>query len=298
MPSETFSPNVPRILNINIDRLSTTLLFATTCLRCPRANGSESIATAFFFAFYLSKTHRVPVIVTNNHVVEHAERAIFRMHTQQRLADRTVPSVESVTITYEDFPSQIIRHPGGLDLCAVTLAPLIKRLAKDGIELFYQPLTESMIVPDSRLQELPAMQDVVMVGYPTGLYDKKNNLPLLRNGKTSSHAAIDFDGKPEGLIDLACYPGSSGSPVVILNEGTYWEKDVVSVGTRAILLGILSRGPQFSAKGRVAGSTIPDGSASIIESQIPMHLGYYIKAKELLVLKNAVFVQEGIDLPG
>ena len=57
-----------------------------------------------------------------------------------------------------------------------------------------------------------------MVGNPNGLYDTTNNFSLFRTAKTTTHPAIDYNGKKKALLDIACLPGSSGSPVSILDE--------------------------------------------------------------------------------
>lgn len=69
-----------------------------------------------------------------------------------------------------------------------------------------------------------------MIGYPIGLWDDVNNLPLIRKGITSIHPAIDFRGRSIGVADLACFHGSSGSPILIANEGMYGTKTGASLG--------------------------------------------------------------------
>ena len=40
-------------------------------------------------------------------------------------------------------------------------------------------------------------------------------MPILRRGTTATPIALNFEGRPEFLIDAAVYPGSSGSPVFV-----------------------------------------------------------------------------------
>lgn len=54
-----------------------------------------------------------------------------------------------------------------------------------------------------------------MVGYPIGLADARNNYPIFRKGYTAAHPAVDFNEDGIGLVDMACFPGSSGSPIYI-----------------------------------------------------------------------------------
>lgn len=63
--------------------------------------------------------------------------------------------------------------------------------------------------------------NVTLVGYPNGLYDKTNALPIWQKGSVASEPEINFDGKPLFLIDVSAVPSMSGAPVFALSYGTY-----------------------------------------------------------------------------
>lgn len=88
------------------------------------------------------------------------------------------------------------------------------------------------------------------------------------------------------MADIASFPGSSGSPVILLNQGSYSTKGGIALGNRAHLLGILFGGPQVRADGTFEVREIPTSKmrVPVVVTTIPMHLGYYVKAKELNVL--------------
>ena len=113
--------------------------------------------------------------------------------------------------------------------------------------------------------ELNAIENVVMLGYPNGLWDKKNNLPIVRRGVTATPPYIDFEGRPEFIIDCACFPGSSGSPVLLYNVGSFLRKkdSKVRVGGRLKLLGILWGGPQYLAPGEIKAVPIPTAAQQV-----------------------------------
>ena len=81
--------------------------------------------------------------------------------------------------------------------------------------LFYTHLDESSIPSEEQLKELIAYEEVTMVGYPIGLWDENKNLPLIRKGGTALHPIANFKNQPVGILDIAAFPGSSGSPVFI-----------------------------------------------------------------------------------
>ena len=71
--------------------------------------------------------------------------------------------------------------------------------------------------PDNHVPEdvfVPIGADVLVLGYPLGIYDKVNNLPIARNAVIASAYDVPFEGNPYFLIDSWLYVGSSGSPVI------------------------------------------------------------------------------------
>jgi hypothetical protein len=90
-----------------------------------------------------------------------------------------------------------------------------------GIEgLYHRNIGRSMWADFADDRLIPALE-IIFVGYPFGLYDQKNNLPILRAGRIASHPRADFDGKPEYIIDAQVFPGSSGSPVFVALGGEF-----------------------------------------------------------------------------
>ena len=90
------------------------------------------------------------------------------------------------------------------------------------------------------------MEEIVTVGFPDGLWDAVNNKPIFRRGVTATHPKLDYNGKKELLIDAAAVPGTSGSPVVIIEENGYFDRDgnFYPDENRILLLGTLSAASQ------------------------------------------------------
>jgi len=130
-----------------------------------------------------------------------------------------------------------------------------------------------------------------MVGYPIGLWDENNNLPIFRRGVTATHPSIDFKGKKEFLIDVAAFPGSSGSPILLLNEsGIYHDKKQKAnvVGQRIVFLGVLYAGPQMTAEGEIVVRDIPTHRQIFAQVPLMINLGCVIKAGEVLTLSQQI----------
>ena len=186
------------------------------------------------------------------------------------------------------------------DLCFTFVNQLFEEVHKrTGKCVFSTPITPDIVYDSKKLEELSALEQVVMVGYPNGLWDQMHNYPLFRRGYTSVHPAIDFNRDGVGVVDMACINGSSGSPIFILDEKGYIEKNTQSfnLSERLIFLGILFEGPQKIEIGDVVDINIDEKlqqkTVSIGRSLI--NLGYYIKSYELDefrgFIKNALYSQ-------
>lgn len=148
-------------------------------------------------------------------------------------------------------------------------------------------LDSSWLADAAARATMTVVEPVVMIGYPSGLWDKANNLPLTRSGLTGSHPLLDWDHRRQFVVDLACFPGSSGSPVFLYESMMFKSgPNAFSVGTRIVLLGVLWGGPMISLRGTIEHVTIPTGTQAVPVVNAMMNLGYVIRADLLLELET------------
>ena len=219
------------------------------------------------------------VLITNKHVINynsHREPVTFYLH----LRTGNEESNESCQIALETdwyFHSK-------QDLCFCYVDSLFDMVrSQTAKEVFLSVNDKKITATAEKLDELSGLEEVVMVGYPIGLWDERNNFPIFRKGYTASHPAVDFNQKGVGLLDIACFPGSSGSPIFILNENGYTDKNGTTYigGKRIMLLGILFGGPSYNAEGELVISEIPTQQIVTPITPLMTNLGYYIKAEEI-----------------
>ena len=260
--------------------LTEQLMFNT--VRIEAHDGSSG--TGFFFNFKEGEL-TIPVLITNKHVVNYNrnETVKFFLH----LSEEDGSTTENYAITLQTdwfFHSE-------KDMCFTFINPIFEEVKKrTGKQVFYVANEESLIPDKVKLMELSALEEIVMIGYPIGLWDSKNNYPIFRKGYTASHPAYDFNTKGIGLADIAAFPGSSGSPIYILNENGYSDKKGNTyLGARRIMfLGILYAGPTMNANGEITVVDIPTQQKVISKTSVMTNLGYYIKSEELLEFKNLI----------
>lgn len=223
---------------MNLNSLSTQLLYSTVPILVEKQDGSRSSGTGFVFNFpYPEESNSfVPLIVTNRHVVEHTKRGIIQFASQQNGA----PIPDSRVRVEFDSTFFFTSNIPNTDIAAAPIAPLLSQLEQRKVGVFFRAVDSSIIPTQVRLEELAAIEDVIFIGYPSGLFDAYNTTPIIRRGITATPVWNNFNNESRFLIDAGVFPGSSGSPVFILNEGGYNTNNGFVIGTRILFLGILS----------------------------------------------------------
>jgi hypothetical protein len=264
------------------------LAYSTVRIECEFDNGSGT-GTGFFFQFLNDPetgTH-IPVVITNKHVVTGAKKG--RLIISKKDANGNPNDNDHFQVFFENFESLWRMHPlDDVDLCAMPIGPFLNEADKKGDNLFYIPLDKSLIPSQEQLNDLDALEEILMIGYPNGIWDETNNQPIFRKGVTATHPSKNYGGKQELMIDAACFPGSSGSPVFIFNNGGYVDKkgNTRMGSTRIILLGALYAGPQHTAKGEIIIENVPVNQKPVPISRIPNNLGIVIKSERILELEK------------
>jgi Trypsin-like peptidase domain len=267
-----------------------------------QVGSSVSRGTGFFYNFPLKEVGQVvPVIITNKHVVRGSNSQTFLLNIFDPSKGEKAPTGTFSVSVQETLGRGWVEHPSSdVDLCALPIAEIQKLVPTPNIP-FYVPLDGA--TSDDELQKLDAVEDVVMIGYPNGLWDHVNNLPLIRRGITASHPGVEHkiegqNGPGVTVIDMACFPGSSGSPVFVYNHGTYSDKNGnVHVGSRAIFLGVLFSGPVLQQDGKIVVKNIPTNDVPVAEIMTMINLGYVIKPKEIVTLGKHLYAQRGMSYP-
>ena len=269
------------------------LTYSTVQLSCLTSTGVRITGTGFFVKYNMITGKGTPIvletILTNRHVMENVIETTATFCAVN--ADGTPNDQEHVQIAVKDPQNITIYHPDGIDLCAVCATSFFDGAKKIGRPIFATSYDFKDIIPIEKLG-LTAIEDVIMVGYPNSLIDKYNNKPIVRKGITATHPARKYNGKDEFVIDMACFPGSSGSPVLlyspILKKAVSESGLHLSIDYRITLLGILYAGPQRIVEGAIEERTIPMAQVPIAKIPSMINLGYVINSSQIGVLLKEV----------
>ena len=267
--------------------LSELMLYGTTKLTRYNSGGVIGSGTGFVYNTTTSNEQHVPLIITNKHVLEGADQIGITFHVADVTGTTPVPSGRTRDILLTLSSRGVVAHPDPeVDLCGLGIGDLLTEMQKQGNPIFTASLTRENIPDDTQWQNFDAIEDVIMVGCPNGLYDAVNKLPIVRAGITATHLAKQYAGKNVFIVDMACFPGSSGSPVFLSNSNPYVDRqsgNFVMGGTRFFFLGVLYAGPTISNAGEIVMANNPS-----VQFSSMMHLGYVVRSTEVLVLETMV----------
>lgn len=183
------------------------------------------------------KNQSIPLLLTSQHVIKNAKRALLEFVE----GDGEKPIIgKSIKAEIEgDFLNQF--YDSEHDLSAIPIGPVLNQIVSADKNIFFRSITPDLIPDPKVIDELSAIEEITFIGYPSGLYDEHNIFPIVRKGITATPPWNNFKGEPAFLIDAGVYPGSSGSPVFIMNQGSYKTKEGITIGNRLMFLGVISQ---------------------------------------------------------
>ncbi len=267
---------------MEINSITKKLLFNTIRVDTVLDDGSEGSGTAFVVSHAHARGSHT-FIVTNRHLVDGVRRGGL-VFTQKRNGQPAFG--QRFQLNIEDFPHAWFLHPDPeVDLAIIPMRPLEQAARDQGIELYYHVI-DSRLAPDAATtRALDALEEILFVGYPSGVWDQVNLMPILRRGTTATPMALDFEGRPEFLIDAAVYPGSSGSPVFVYQPDTM--RPGHSAGKKFLFAGVVAAVFFREEANHLVPMPVPANNHGMVMGSEMIDLGLVIKSQAVIDVINA-----------
>lgn len=270
---------------MQVETVAEQLLFSTLRIQATYSNGSASIGTGCIVSHKPNDAPEGSFLVTNQHVVERTVGGQLTFTLGQDLGDADSP-ILGATFDHSIGPAawKWTAHPDNtVDIAVLPLSPTIEYLHSINRPPFYRSIPTSFVPSPEEMDELDAIEDIVFVGYPNGIYDHANNLPIVRKGITATPAAVNYEDRPLFLVDASVFPGSSGSPVFIHNQGSWSTRTGTIVGGgRILFLGVLSNVYYREEQGSLELKDIPTAVRPVPTSREMIDLGVVQKAHTVI----------------
>ncbi|MDD5634121.1 MAG: serine protease [Candidatus Omnitrophica bacterium] len=275
-----FALPVPETLASDAMTLSEQLFFATVRIETEKTDeqGKEvlEVGTGFVVEYAWDKNKKRYFLVTSKHVVKGAKMGRFFFLK----AENNKPVLgENYKVEIDLFESRwFLNKNPNIDVAVMPLDVILQKMKKRSWNIFFKSITENISMNETNIKDLDAIEEIIFVGYPSGLYDLKNLLPIARRGITATPLSVDYFGLPLFLIDASVFPGSSGSPVFIYNTGTFSVRENIVMGNRLVFLGLILG---VYTREDLAGANVEAGArdlAPVIKTRQTINVGVVSKA--------------------
>lgn len=230
-------------------------------------------------------------LVSNKHVIRDAKKGRFYLLR----SDGTSPMLgQKYDVEIDDFEQAWFSHPDPeVDVAVLPMAGILRQAQSHQWKIYFKCVSREIIPSKSQLEDLDAIEEVVFVGYPSGIWDTKNFLPVARRGTTATPVSVDYGGRPIFLVDASVFPGSSGSPVFICNVGGYSHRGGLVVRSRVLFLGIVSLVYFREDDGTLNFVDIPTAVVPAIKTRQMIDLAIVFKAQTIFETIEAFLRDKG-----
>lgn len=271
--------------------LADEVLYTAVNLHRHRAGARVGSGTGFFWTTTLADNREATFVITNKHVLAGCDQISAVCHEADAVAGE--PRGTFAPWILDTTPDAVVHHPNPeVDLCALPFGPIQNQALSAGSPLFMKSIRSDSVPNEKQWLDFDSIEEVVMIGCPRGIYDEVNNLPIVRRGITATPLHKRYGGRDEFMVDMACFPGSSGSPVYMMSRG-HMDR---ATGTymmgsgRFFFLGVLYAGPLITNEGQVVLSSQPR-----VEVAAMMHLGQVIRSSAVLQLEDELLRRFGLQ---
>ena len=256
------------------------LLYSTLRIEAQLSENKVSVGTGFI-VMYEHNGLQYLFLVTNKHVINEAKTAKFFFTKAD--AENNPLLGQRFDVNVIDFDKSWHFHPTGEDIAISPIAPWFEQIKKMGEKVYFRSIPLSLIPTEEQEGKLTALEEIIFIGYPNTIYDRKNLLPIIRKGITATPLSIDYEGKPVFLIDASVFQGSSGSPVFIYNFGSYSNGEgSIVIGNRIHFVGIVTQVLFKEEHGTIEFEEIPTAKVPVVKTGQMLDLGVVIKPKVII----------------
>jgi len=256
----------------------------------------NSVGTGFFYKVVHPTTNLVKIlVVTNKHVVRGAQVVQLVVSSAQdvsALDQHGQPVGRRDDVISWPLAGALFTHPDPtIDLCGIDVTIPLGAIFQSGRQLRSMFLDSSWLPDEAELYLLRDVERVLVVGYPNGVWDQHNNMPVARLGTTATHPLALYQGRSDFLVDVAAFGGSSGSPVFTYESPLFrTASGALTPGTKIQFIGVVWGVLEQSITGALRQVELPAAMTTVAVVSASLNLAIALHSRALLALDELVFL--------
>lgn len=215
--------------------LAVDLMHATVQLEQPLGDGTRTVGTGFLISDTGPDGRPRTVLVTANHVFSGMPGANARIGYRVEHADGSWSYSPQPLRIRDEAGHELWTHHPSRDVAAIAItAP--PEFAKAAIPKAYLASDETFT--SNRVE---AGDEMMALGFPRGLAANQAGFPILRSGKVASYPVAPAKIFPTFLLDFSVFPGNSGGPVFMTDQGRRANAQPAGGQPSAFIAGLLTQ---------------------------------------------------------
>ncbi len=261
----------------------------------PITGQATSTGTGFFYQVTEPTSNLAKMlIVTNKHVIKNADQVEFVLSSAKsvsNLNEQRQPISRVDQSVKVSLAGNLYLHPDPtIDLCGIDITIPAGKIIQGGEQIRSMFLNSSWLPSLQDRPNIRDIEDVLVVGYPQGIWDEYNNMPIARLGTTATHPLAQYKGNKDFLVDVAAFQGSSGSPVFIYEAPWYRQADGnYAPGTKAQFIGIVWGVVEMTTTGEIKIIDVPSALTPVPVLRTSLNLAIAMHADVIMDLDELVF---------
>lgn len=254
-----------------------------------------STGTGFFYQVTHPTSNLAKVLIlTNKHVVRGATIVQFVLSSAPSIAELDAQHQPKDRIDHPIFWSlagNLIEHPDpSIDLCAIDITIPYGQVLQNGRQLRSMCIDSSWLPNHQDRVGMRDIEQVLVIGYPIGLWDEHNNMPIARRGSTATHPMAHYAGKRNFLVDVAAFQGSSGSPVFSYEAPMFRQPDgSFTPGIKVNFIGVVWGVIERTVAGKLQAVEIPSALEQVPVLQTSLNLAIALHSDAVKDLDENIF---------
>lgn len=227
---------------MKLEKISERIFFSTIKINLETTAGHSIVGTGFLVSKFLKKNESIVFLVASKELVYNATVATLVFHEAE---DENVSGLKEkenihIRIGEQDWKNMWFSSSHSDSFVIAPIMPVINFIEKQlGKLCYFQPI-DITSTKESQLTDISLSEDILFLTYLDENIIENESMPVLGRAKLASALSRKINDTPVFLINAPDTSSCAGSPVFILNEGSFMTKNGPVLGNRFLFLGIMS----------------------------------------------------------